>query len=347
VKKRDVALTAAVAGAALGYAALRARRGAPSRTVLVTGGSRGLGLCIAREYLARGARVAICARDPAELERAKDLLDGDGRPILAIPCNVADPAQVAELVAMVEQHFGYLDTLVNNAGVIQVGPVEHMTADDYRAALHAHLFAPLYLTEAVLPGMRARRRGRIVNVSSIAGLLPLPHMLPYTASKFALAGWSQGLRAELAGTGIRVTTVCPALIRTGSARNAEFKGRHRAEYAWFSISDSLPLLSINAGRAARRIVRAAEHGQARLVMPAYVRVPVALYGLWPGLVSWALSAADRLLPEPDGAGAEGRLGRESTSAWSPSWLTALDERAARANNEEIGPFAPTRPDPLR
>lgn len=336
-------LAAAAAGAAFGYAALRARRMPPSRTVLVTGGSRGLGLRIAREYLARGARVAICARDSAELERAKDLLDGDNRPILAIPCDVADPAQVAELVAMVEQHFGYLDTLVNNAGVIQVGPAEHMTPADYHAALQAHLFGPLYVTEAVLPGMRARGRGRIVNVSSIAGLLPLPHMLPYTASKFALAGWSQGLRAELASSGIRVTTVCPALIRTGSPRNAEFKGRHRAEYAWFSISDSLPLVSIDAGRAARRIVRAAEQGRARLVMPAYVRVPVALQGLWPGLVAAALAAAERLLPAPGGAGAEGRLGRESTSDWSPSWLTALGERAARENNEEIGPAAALRP----
>jgi NAD(P)-dependent dehydrogenase (short-subunit alcohol dehydrogenase family) len=333
---RELALIGAVGVAAA--AALAAGRSArrtqpPSRTVLVTGGSRGLGLRIAAEYLARDARVAICARDAKELERAKALLDGDTRPILAVPCDIADPAQVGELVAMVQQHFGWLDTLVNNAGVIQVGPMEHMTPEDYTAAWRTHLLGPLQVTSAVLPGMRERGAGRIVNVCSLAGLVPVPHMLPYTASKFALAGWSDGLRAELASSGIRVTTVYPALVRTGSPRHAVFKGRHREEYAWFNIGDSLPLLSMDAGRAARRIVRAAERGRARLVLPAAARIPVALYGLWPELVLGALGGADRLLPAPGGVGSEPRKGSESLSEWSPSWITALGERAAAENNE--------------
>jgi len=336
---RELALAGAAAlGVAAGFAAGRsARRRATSRTVLVTGGSRGLGLRLACEYLARDARVAICARDATELERAKALLDGDRRPVLAVPCDVGEPEQVAELVAMVEQHFGWLDTIVNNAGVIQVGPAQHMTPADYALAWRAHLLGPLHVTAAVLPGMRERGAGRIVNVSSIAGLVPVPHMLPYTASKFALVGWSDGLRAELAGAGISVTTVCPALVRTGSPRHAEFKGRHREEYAWFSIGDSLPLLSVDAGRAARRIVRAAERGRARLVLPAAARLPVALYGLWPELLVRALGAVDRLLPAPGGVGAETRKGSESASAWSPSWLTALNERAAAENNELARP----------
>jgi NAD(P)-dependent dehydrogenase (short-subunit alcohol dehydrogenase family) len=333
---RELALVgAAGAAAAVGFAAgLAARRGPPpSRTVLVTGGSRGLGFRIAAEYLDRDARVAICARDARELERAKALLDGDRRPILAVPCDVADPAQVAEMVAMVEQHFGGLDTLVNNAGVIQVGPMEHMTPEDYAVAWRTHLLGPLHVTRAVLPGMRERGAGRIVNVCSIAGLVPVPHMLPYTATKFALAGWSDGLRAELARTGIRVTTVCPALIRTGSPRHAVFKGRHREEYAWFNIGDSLPLLSMDAGHAARRILRAAERGRARLVLPAAARVPVALYALWPELVLGILGQVDRLLPAEGGVGAEPRKGSESASPWSPSWITSLGDRAAAENNE--------------
>jgi NAD(P)-dependent dehydrogenase (short-subunit alcohol dehydrogenase family) len=326
---------AAALGAAVGLAVGRSgrRRPPPSRTVLVTGGSRGLGLRIACEYLGRGARVAICARDAEELERAKALLDGDGRPILAVPCDVSDPEQVAELAAMVGQHFGWLDTLVNNAGVIQVGPAQHMTPADYAAAWRTHLLGPLHVTHAVLGGMRERGAGRIVNVCSIAGLLPVPHMLPYTSSKFALAGWSDGLRAELAASGISVTTVYPGLLRTGSPRHAEFKGRHRAEYAWFSIGDSLPLLSMDAGRAARRVVAAAEGCRARLVMPAAARVPVALYGIWPELLQGVLGAVDRLLPAPGGVGAATRKGSESTSAWSPSWLTTQGERAAAENNE--------------
>ena len=125
----------------------------------------------------------------------------------------------------------------------------------------------LYPTLALLPEMRARRSGRIVNITSIGGKLGIPHLLPYSASKFAAVGFSQGLRAELAGDGIKVVTVCPGLMRTGSPRNAIFRGQHRSEYAWFSISDALPGLSISAESAARRIVAACRRGDAEVLFP--------------------------------------------------------------------------------
>jgi len=327
------ALAGFALGLGLGVASGVSRRTPASGTVLVTGGSRGLGLLLAREYRRRGARVAICARDAAELERAKDALDGAGPPILAVPCDVTERAQIGELVAMVHQHFGAIDTLVNNAGWIQVGPAEHMEDADYERAMRVHFWGPLWAAEAVLPEMRRRRHGRIVNIASLAGLVPVPHMLPYTASKSALVGWSEGLRAELAKHGIRVTTVCPALLRTGSPRNAEFKGRHRAEYTWFSVADSLPGLSMDAERAARRIVRGAEQGRARVVAPLVVHVPVIAHAVVPGLAHGVLSALDRLLPRAGGAGAASHKGHDSTTRWSPSWLTVLNERAARRYNE--------------
>jgi short-subunit dehydrogenase len=302
----------------------------------VTGGSRGLGLLLAREYQRRGARVAICARDAAELERAKSLLDGCGRPVVAVPCDVSREDDAVQLVAAARQHLGPLDTVVNNAGIVQVGPYEHMTRADYEEAMRVHFFGALQVTAAALREMRRRRCGRIVNIASIAGLVPVPHLLPYSASKSALAGWSQGLRAEVAKDGIAVTTVCPALLRTGSARHGRFKGRHRSEYAWFSVGDSLPGLSLAAGRAAARVVRAAEAGRALLVMPAHARVAIALHGLWPDLVSGALAASARLLPPPGGIGSRARLGSESASGWSPSALTALNERAARRLNQLPG-----------
>jgi NAD(P)-dependent dehydrogenase (short-subunit alcohol dehydrogenase family) len=336
---REVAwLAAAACAAAVGFSRGRSRRRAPSRVVLVTGGSRGLGLRLAHEYLVRGTRVAICARDSAELERAVVLLGGGAR-LLAVPCDVVEESEVGGLVAAVQERFGGIDTVVNNAGVIQVGPAEHMGPADYAAAWRTHLLGPLLVARAVLPGMRERGCGRIVNIASIAGLLPVPHMLPYTSSKFALAGWSDALRAELAGSGISVTTVCPALLRTGSPRHARFKGRHREEYAWFSIGDSLPLLSMDAGRAAHRIVEAAERGRARVVLPAAARLPVALHGIWPELVLRAFALADRLLPDPGGVGSASRTGSESTSSWSPSWLTQLGERAAAENNQLPAPVA--------
>jgi NAD(P)-dependent dehydrogenase (short-subunit alcohol dehydrogenase family) len=333
--ERWAALSVAAACAAFGLGAgfAQARLGPPSRAVLITGGSRGFGLVLAREYLRRGARVAICARDAAELERAKEQLAERRRTVLALPCDVREQRSVVETVAAAVQHFGALDTVVHNAGVIEVGPAEHMTALDFEEALRVHLFGALYLVNAALPHLLAARRGRIVNVASIAGLIPFPHLLPYAASKAALVGWSEGLRAELAGSRVSVTTVCPALMRTGSPRHARFRGRHRAEYAWFSIGDSLPGLSISAARAARRVVRAADLGRARIVFPRAANAAVALHGVAPGLTLGALAAVDRLLPRAGGIGSSSREGADSGSAWSPSILTTLNERAAARNNE--------------
>src|SRR5256885_14089745 len=137
------------------------------KTVLITGGSRGLGLVLAREFAAEGANVAVCARDPAELERARRDLEGRGARAFAFPCDVTDRAQVKELVEVVTRHFGGVDVLVNNAGTIQVGPVEVMTLEDFTQAMSVHFWRPLYTTLCVLPQMRERRDGRIDNISSI------------------------------------------------------------------------------------------------------------------------------------------------------------------------------------
>jgi short-subunit dehydrogenase len=181
--------------------------------------------------------------------------------------------------------------------------------------------------------MRARRTGRIVNISSIGGKVSVPHLVPYSASKFALVGLSKGLRAELMKDGIKVTTVCPGLMRTGSPRNADFKGKHRFEYAWFSISDALPLLTVSAENAARQIVHACKRGQAELVISVPAKIAVLLDSLFPEATSQMLALANRMLPEAGGVGTQRMKGRNSTSAWSPSWLTTLNEEAALRNNE--------------
>lgn len=318
-----------------GRAALRARRRMDfrDRVVLITGGSRGLGLILARQFAAEGARLAICARDPAELERARCELAGRGAQVVAIPCDVTDEDDVRGMVTAVEELLGPVDVLVNNAGVIQAGPVDTMTVDDFDHEMRTHFYGPLYTTLAVLPAMRARRSGRIVNISSIGGKVPVPHLLPYSASKFALVGLSEGLRAELAGDGVLVTTVCPGLIRTGSPRNAWFKGQHEKEYAWFSIGDSVPGPSMNAERAARRILDAAQHGEAEVILSVPARLAALAHGIAPGLTAEGLALADRLLPDSGGAGTEQYRGYESESAWAPSPLTTLTQQAAVRNNE--------------
>jgi NAD(P)-dependent dehydrogenase (short-subunit alcohol dehydrogenase family) len=301
--------------------------------VLITGGSRGLGLELAREFARHGARIAICGRDADTLHRAEEELRGNGFTVRSYACDIANANDVNKMVADVERDFGAIHVLVNNAGVIQVGPVEVMTKEDYREAMDTHFWGPLHTIFAVLPSMKYRGSGRIVNVSSIGGKVSVPHLVPYSASKFALVGLSEGLRSELRPHGVFVTTVCPGLMRTGSPRNAVFKGQNKKEYAWFSISDSLPVLAMSSGRAARQIVDACIHGDSEVILSPQARLAAMFHGIFPGLTSDILSLVDRMLPEPGGIGERRAFGRESFSSVSPSPLTALDEQAARKNNE--------------
>jgi NAD(P)-dependent dehydrogenase (short-subunit alcohol dehydrogenase family) len=304
------------------------------KVALITGGSRGLGLVIARQMLGQGARVAICSRDRLELERAFNHLGRDHRHVLSVPCDITDREQVHAMIGIVQQHFGTIDVLINNAGIIQVGPVELMTDEDYEKAMKVHFWGPLYTTFAVLPSMRRRREGRIVNIASIGGKVSMPHLVPYNASKFALVGLSEGLRAELAKERIIVTTVCPGLMRTGSPRNAFFKGQHRAEYTWFSIIDALPLTSLSAEKAARQIIAACKRGDAEVVLSLPAKLATVVHGLCPGWTADLLGLVNALLlPAPGGIGSAQLPGKDSISPLAPSALTRLSDRAAQQNNE--------------
>jgi NAD(P)-dependent dehydrogenase (short-subunit alcohol dehydrogenase family) len=323
-------LAAAAAGLSLGE--LRARRfDLRGRVVLITGGSRGLGLVLAREYARRGAAVALIARDPEELERACRELQSRGATVLTIACDVGDERQVEAAVRRVVGRFGRLDVVVNNAGDIEVGPLETMNRDDWERSMSTNFWGALHTTLAALPHMRQQGGGRVVNISSIGGLVGLPHLVPYCASKFAVTGLSYGLRAELAKDRIFVTTVCPWLLRTGSPPNAFFKGERDAELAWFAVSDALPIVTMSAERAARRIVRASIRGDARLVLGVQAKVAAAAQAIAPRLVSASMAVVNRVLPKSQDT-SHPRRGLESRRA-TPSWLTVLGDRAAVRNNE--------------
>jgi NAD(P)-dependent dehydrogenase (short-subunit alcohol dehydrogenase family) len=326
------------AGIAAGIAAtMLLRRRTPisfrGKTAFVTGGSRGLGLLIARELLARGAKVAISARDADELARAAQQLHASGSNLLTIEADMTLREEAENAVKQIEQHFGAVDILVNNAGTISVGPVETMTIDDYRNSINTHFWGPYFTTMAVLPQMQRRQFGRIVNISSIGGKISVPHLVPYSVGKFALTGFSEGLRSELLKDKVYVTTVCPGLMRTGSPRNALFKGNNEAEYAWFSISDALPGLSMNANRAARQVVDACARGDSEVVLTVPAKVATIIHGVFPEVMVDVLGVVNRFLPAPGGIGTDVRTGKQSTSKASPSWLTALNERAAQENNQ--------------
>nr|MBA3452123.1 SDR family NAD(P)-dependent oxidoreductase [Deltaproteobacteria bacterium] len=274
----------------------------------------------------------ICARHADELERARvDLVERGGQ-VFASPCDVTDRDDIHRFIAEVRDELGPIDALINNAGVIHVGPMELMNVDDYEQAMRTHLWAPLHASLAVLPEMRARRAGRIVNIASIGGKVAIPHLVPYSASKFALVGMSAGMRAELAQDGVLVTTVCPGLMRTGSPRHALFKGQHRAEYKWFAGSDAMPFASMNADRAAKAIIDALVHGDAEVVLSVPARIAARLYGIAPNLVDEAVGLIARLMPASnhDRTTVEGK---DAESALAPGSLKKLNDEAARRNNE--------------
>jgi short-subunit dehydrogenase len=326
------------AGVALGIAAsmLFSRRKPISlrdKTVFVTGGSRGLGLLLAQEFASRGAKIAISARDRTDLQRAETQLRTITDRVLTLDVDMTMREEVEMAVDKINQHFGSLDILVNNAGTISVGPMETMTIDDYRDSINTHFWGPYFASMAVLPSFQRRRQGRIVNISSVGGKISVPHLVPYSVGKFALTGFSEGLRSELLKDNIYVTTVCPGLMRTGSPRNASFKGNNEAEYAWFSVSDALPVISMSAKRAARRIVNACLCGEAEVVLSLPAKVAVKLHALFPGVTTDVLGLMNVLLPPPGGIGREVRTGKQSSSSVSPSWITTLNERAAQENNQ--------------
>ncbi len=327
--------------AALATTVWRNRRGSyelAGRTVLITGGSRGLGLVLARRAVREGARVAICARDEQELARARqDLLGygGSETTVLALSRDLTDAADVRSLVAEVEEKLGGIDVLINNAGIIIGGPLENMDTRDFEDAMNTHFWAPFHAMQAVLPGMRQRGAGRIVNISSLGGKVAIPHLTAYSASKFALVGLSEGFRAELNQHGIYVTTVCPGLLRTGSAQNADVKGNHEKEYAWFSVADALPGFTMSADQAARSIWNATRRGDGELILSLPAKLLAGFHGLLPGTTTDLLAWVNRALPasgESDAAN-ERRKGYESESAVTRSFLTKLNRNEAARNNQ--------------
>ena len=332
---------AGLGAAALATTVWRNRRGSyelAGRTVLITGGSRGLGLVLARRAVAEGARVAICARDEQELARARQDLLSYGGPeagVLALARDLTNAAEVRSMVTEVESRLGSIDVLVNNAGIIIGGPLENLDDRDFVDAMDTHFWAPFHAMQAVLPGMRRRGEGRIINISSLGGKVAIPHLAAYSASKFALTGLSEGFRAELSQFGIYVTTVCPGLLRTGSVGHVDVKGQHDKEYAWFSIADALPGFTMSAEQAARRIWNACRRGDGELILSLPAKLLAAFHGLMPGVTTDALAWVNRALPATgEGAAAdERRKGYASETPITQSFLTKLNREAAARNNE--------------
>lgn len=307
------------------------------KTVLITGGSRGLGLAMAEEFGRAGAKLVLVARDAEELERARWLLLRrravvSPEDVMVIPGDLREPETAERVIEEASSKFGAIDVLVNNAGVLTVGPVENQTAEDFHDVMESNFFTGLYCTLAMLPRMLARGRGSIVNITSVGGKVAVPHLLPYTASKFAAVGFSEGLNAELRSRGIRVTTVVPGLMRTGSHLNALFTGDAEREYRWFSLSAGLPGVSTSARCAARKIIRATIAGRSEIAITPQAILASRLGNLCPATTMRLMGLANSALPSAVSGRMENHRGAEVRGR-EVKPAVVLAEAAARRYNQ--------------
>jgi short-subunit dehydrogenase len=236
----------------------------------------------------------------------------------------------------VDRYFGGIDILINNAGVIQVGPIESLELADFEQAMQVMFWGPLYMTLAVLPGMRERRAGNIVNITSIGGKVSVPHLIPYCCAKFAGVALSEGLSVELRPAGIRVLTVVPGLMRTGSHLGASFKSDAAKEFSWFALGATLPGISISAEHAARAIIRGIERGRYEEILSLPANILARLHGTFPEVTLPILSLVNNvILPNPTN-NTESIVGREAEERLNSSLhraATTLGHEAARELNQ--------------
>jgi len=303
---------------------------------IVTGASRGLGLELAKELGRHSVRLVICARNASALGEAADELRADGAEATAIACDITEEPSARLLVDTALTTYGRLDIIVNNAGIIQVGPAANSQLSDYETAMRTMALAPARLTVTALPVMRERGHGRILNITSIGGKISVPHLLPYCMAKFAAVAFSEGLRAELGSGPITVTTAVPGLMRTGSHTQAMFRGQREKEFTWFSLGASLPLISMDATRAARRIVSAMRGRRAEIILTPLGQVGARGAAVFPGLTARVLHAVSLALPDAADKSGELARGEELRPALSGRLfdrLTSLGRSAAKRLNE--------------
>ena len=312
-----LAITAVSAGVTIGLIALtRALLATPppeGAVVLVTGSSRGLGLAIASRFAQKPVNLVLTARSFEELQTAQaTLLQRHAHltpeNFYLIAADLSKPSECQRMIAEAFSRFGRIDVLVNNAGIIEVGPIEVLTAEIFEKTMQVNFFAALHTVWAALPRLMSQspvpgwgNRASIVNISSIGGKFSVPHLLPYSAAKFALTGFSEGLHAELRGKGVRVTTVCPGLMRTGGEDHAIFLGDVEKEKAWFQTCAKTPGIATTPEHAADEIYNAVAQGRAEITITPQAWLGARFAGIFPETLQWLNGVTNEyLLPSAPG-----------------------------------------------
>lgn len=313
----------------------RKRISLSGKVVLITGGSRGLGLALAEEFGRQGCRLALCARNTEELEAAVAKLRSRGVDAASFPCDVTVDTELDRMLARVIAHFGTIDVLVNDAGLIKVAPVEDLEHSDFDEAMNLMFWAPVNLTLKTLEHFRAVGSGHIVNISSVGGRVAIPHLLPYCCAKFAFAGFSTGLSAELDPERFYVLTVTPGLMRTGSYLHAEFKGPKTKEFSWFSVLGNVPGLTVPAAEAAQSIVDALQRRQPVCTVSLPAKILIQSEALLPDVTRTMMQLVNTYLLPVASASRSSASGKNLNERFGPLFqaLTSLGRTAARSFNQ--------------
>jgi short-subunit dehydrogenase len=254
------------------------------KVVVVTGASMGIGEAIAKVFADAGASVVLLSRDPVRAEAARQRIGHTDR-TLAMACDVRNREEIDRALAATLQHFKRVDVWINNAGVGIRDSVADMQPSEYRELFETNFFGTIACLQAVVPAMRATGGGSIINISSVAGHIPVPFMAIYSASKFAVNALSKGARLELKRDKINVLTVCPGYVST------EF-GAHVVANRQGTVRPPA-MRGISADRVARATYRGYRQGKREVIVPWSMVPVIKLYQLFPGIVEWGMGRAMR------------------------------------------------------
>jgi len=254
------------------------------KVVLITGASSGFGEDAALQFAASGCKVVLAARRMERLEALAEKIRADGGEALPVPVDVTDRVQIERMVQAALEAYGHIDILFNNAGFGRLDWFENLDPDrDIETQVKVNLLGVIQTTRAVIPHMLARRSGHIINMSSVAGLIPAPLYSIYAPTKFAVRAFTDVLRREMAPFGIRVTGIYPGPAAT------EFGQHTGSKHSAGGFIKRLGILYMTSEYVARRVVQAAERAPRSVVIPWWFRVLSAFNALLPGVTDWFIT----------------------------------------------------------